>query len=107
MAAPINTFKSYSVDVTTDPEDFYTTPIDATTIVLLAQAANVGNSDADITFYTSLNNGTEIVKDFSIPVADAAGLLSGKLVLEPGTAMGVYASANSAIKFTVSILETR
>lgn len=107
MASPINTFKSYAVDVTTTANTFYTAPVDATTIVLLAQATNVGSIDANVTFYTSINGNTEIVKDYTIPVGDAAGLLTGKLVLEPEKSMSVVANANNAIKLTVSILETR
>ena len=107
MASPINTFKSYAVAVTTDLNTFYTTPVDATTIVLLAQATNVGNVAADITLLTSMNGGTEIVKNYTIPVGDAAGLLTGKLVLEPGQTLSVSGSANTAIKLTTSILETR
>jgi hypothetical protein len=107
MASPINTFKSYAVDVTTSANTFYTSPVDATTIVLLAQATNVGSGDANVTFYTSINGSTEIVKDYTIPVGDAAGLLTGKLVLEPGNSMSVEANANNSIKLTVSILETR
>ncbi len=107
MASQINTFKSYAVDVTTSANTFYTAPIDATSIILLVQATNVGGSDANVTFYTSLNGNTEIVKDYTVPVGDAAGLLTGKLVLEPGNSMSVLSSANSTIKLTVSLLETR
>ena len=107
MASSINTFKSYAVDVTTVANTFYTTPVDATTIVLLAQATNVGAGDANVTFSTSINTNTEVVKDYTIPVGDAAGLLTGKLVLEPGISMSVVGNANSTIKLTVSILETR
>jgi hypothetical protein len=106
MASSINTFKSYAVDVTTVSNTFYTTPLATTTIVLLAQATNVGASDANVTFSTSINTNTEIVKDYTIPVGDAAGLLTGKLVLEPGVTMSVVGNANSTIKLTVSILET-
>ncbi len=106
MASSINTFKSYAVDVTTVSTTFYTTPLATTTIVLLAQATNVGASDANVTFSTSINTNTEIVKDYTIPVGDAAGLLTGKLVLEPGVTMSVVGNANSTIKLTVSILET-
>ena len=106
MASSINTFKSYAVDVTTVANTFYTTPPATTTIVLLAQATNVGAAEANITFSSSLNGTTEIVNDYTIPVGDAAGLLTGKLVLEPGITMSVVASANNAIKLTVSILET-
>ena len=107
MASPINTFKSYAVDVTTIANTFYTSPIDATAIVLLAQATNVGVADGNVTFSSTINTNTEIVKDFTIPVGDASGLLAGKLVLEPGISISVVANANSTIKLTVSILETR
>jgi hypothetical protein len=106
MASSINTFKSYAVDVTTVANTFYTTPPATTTIVLLAQATNVGAAEANITFSSSINGSTEIVNDYTIPVGDAAGLLTGKLVLEPGVSMSVVASANATIKLTVSILET-
>jgi hypothetical protein len=106
MASSINTFKSYAVDVTTVANTFYTTPPATTTIVLLAQATNVGSNDGNITFSSSINGSTEIVKDYTIPVGDAAGLLSGKLVLEPGVTISVVGNANSTIKLTVSILET-
>jgi hypothetical protein len=76
--------------------------------VLLAQATNVNASnDGNITFYTSMNGNTELAKDFTIPVGDSAALLSGKLVVEAGNSIGVYANANSVLKLTLSILETQ
>jgi hypothetical protein len=107
MASPINTFRSVAVNVTTTPTIIYSAPIDTTTIVLLAQATNVGSVDSDITFYTSLNGTTELVKDYTIPVGDAGSVLQGKLVLEPGTSMGVVGNSNNNLKFTISFLETR
>lgn len=108
MASPINTFKSYAADITTVATDIYTCPAETTAIVLLAQAVNVDSAnDANITFYSSLNGNTELAKDFTIPVGDSAALLSGKLVLEAGNSVGVYANANSVLKITLSILETK
>ena len=107
MATALNTFKSYAINVTTDASTVYTTPSDATSIVLLAQVTNVGASDANVTVYTSLNGNTELAKDFTIPVGDAASILTGKLVLEPGNSIAAYATANSTIKMTLSVLETR
>jgi hypothetical protein len=76
--------------------------------VLLAQATNVNASDdGNITFYTSMNGNTELTKDFTIPVGDSAALLTGKLVVEAGNSIGVYANANSVLKLTLSILETQ
>ncbi len=108
MASPINTFKSLAVNVTTSTQFFYTAPADTTTIVLLAQATNVGASTAGITFFVRRSGvDTELVEDFLIPVGDAASLLNGKLVIEPGNSMGVVGTANSILKLTVSFLETR
>jgi len=106
MPSPVNTFKSYAVDATTVGNSFYTTPAATTTIVLLAQATNVGNASANVTFYSSINGNTEITKNFTIPVGDAASMLTGKLVLQAGNTMSILANANSVIKLTVSILET-
>lgn len=85
----------------------YTAPSETTTIVLLAQAVNVGNASSNITFYTSLNGNTELVKDFTIPVGDSASLLSGKLVIEAGQSVGVVADANNRLKIVLSLLETK
>jgi hypothetical protein len=47
------------------------------------------------------------VKNFSVPVADAVGVLVGKLVLTAGQSFLASASANSALKLTLSLLETK
>lgn len=108
MASPINTFKSLAVNVTTSSQIVYTAPVDTTTIVLLAQATNVGAQSAGITFFMRRGGvDTELVEDFVIPVADAASLLNGKLVIEPGSSIGVLGTANGILKLTVSYLETR
>ena len=108
MASPLNTFKSVAANITTVATDIYTCPAETTAIVLLAQATNINASnDGNITFYSSINGNTELAKDFTIPVGDAAGLLSGKLVIEEGESIGCYANANSTLKLTLSILETK
>lgn len=108
MASPLNTFKSYAANITTVATNIYTCPAETTAIVLLAQATNIhATNDANITFYSSVNGNTELAKDFTIPVGDSAALLSGKLVVEAGNSIGVYANANSALKITLSILETK
>ena len=108
MASPLNTFKSVAANITTVPSNVYTCPAETTAIVLLAQATNTNNTDdGNITFYSSINGNTELAKDFTIPVGDSAGLLSGKLVIEEGESIGVYANANSVLKLTLSILETK
>jgi hypothetical protein len=108
MASPLNTFISVAANVTTSPATIYTCPAETTAIVLLAQATNINASNSgNITFFSSVNGNTELVKDFSIPVGDAAGLLSGKLVITAGQSIGCSANANSVLKLTLSILETQ
>lgn len=106
MASLVNTFKSVAVDVTTSANTFYVAPSNTTSIVLLAQVTNVGNTDANVTFSSSANGNTELAKDFTVPVGDAASLLTGKLVLEAGSSVSVSANANSALKLTLSVLES-
>ena len=108
MASPLNTFKSVGANVTTVSSTVYTCPLETTAIVLLAQATNINASSAgNITFFSSVNGNTELVKDFTIPVGDSAGLLSGKLVIEEGASIGAYANAAGVLKLTLSILETK
>ena len=108
MASPLNTFKSVAANITTVSANIYTCPAETTAIVLLAQATNVDSSNSgNITFYSTVNGNTELVKDFTIPVGDAASLLSGKLVIEAGESVGASANANNVIKLTMSILESK
>ena len=107
MASPLNTFKSVAANVTTVSSTVYTCPLETTAIVLLAQATNINaSSSGNITFFSSINGNTELVKDFTIPVGDAASLLAGKLVIEAGQSIGCSSNANSILKLTLSILES-
>lgn len=109
MASPLNVFKTVTADATTIDDTVYTAPSGVTSIILMAHAANVTVSTADVTFsHYNANTSiqTELVKDYSIPGNDAAGLITGKLVVEPGNSVKIQASANSAIKLTLSVLET-
>lgn len=108
MASPLNTFISVAANITTANTTIYTCPAETTAIVLLAQATNINSSnDGNITFYSSMNGNTELAKNFTIPVGDAAALLSGKLVITAGNSIGASANANSVLKLTLSILETK
>lgn len=109
MASPLNTFRSITANVTNVATTVYTCPAETSTIVLLAQVSNIHTSSiANVTFYSS-NSGvvTELVKNFLIPVGDAASLISGKLVVEAGTSVGIYSNSNNSVKLTLSILETQ
>lgn len=106
---PLNTFKSFPVPITTTMTTVYTAPLGITSIVLMAQAANVISSPATVSFLhysykTSIT--TYIVKEIIVPPNDARILLGGKLVLETGDQIKVIGSANNALQFIASILET-
>ena len=108
MATPLNTFKTIAANLTTSISTMYTTPPNTTTIVLLAQIANVGSSVIQVTAnHVDANVGsTELVKNFSIPTNDAVSVLTGKLVLQANESFSANASANSSAKITLSLIET-
>lgn len=109
MATPINVFKTVTAEVTTSNEVIYTAPTGNTGIVLMAQIANITNSSGEITFIhfdSATNSDTELVKNFSIPGNDAASVITGKLIIEAGDSVKIFASANNKFKITLSILES-
>jgi len=111
MALALNVFKTVPYIAPTGAVGIYTAPVGYTGVVLLAQAANVG----DLTRTVSLSHErsvagtavtTEIVKDLPIEASDTANLLSGKLVLESDDILILSASAAGDVKFLGSVLET-
>jgi hypothetical protein len=104
----LNTFKTTTANVTTSSTNVYTTPAGVTTVVLLAQVSNI---DATESVTISANhirgsNSTSIIKNTTIPVADATNLLLGKLILQTGDSFNISASANSRAQLVLSYLET-
>lgn len=109
MATPLNVFTSTAAELTTGQTTIYTAPVGNTSIVLMAQVTNVTGTAADATviyFNSDDSTETELVKDFTIAGADAAGVITGKLVLKEGDKIDAFASTNSALKITLSILES-
>jgi hypothetical protein len=106
-ALPLNSFKTKAVELTTDTATIYTTPEGLTTIVLGAQATNIGSSPVSVRF-TLVKNSTSFImlKDFEIPVNDAAEMTTGKLVIETGASITASAGTNSSVNLVLSILET-
>ena len=107
--AELNRFKTVTHIVTTNNDTVYTAPTGYTGIVLMAQVANVGTTTESFTFShydTSATTETELLKNYDIPVEDAASPLTGKLILEAGDSIRIQASANSTFKLTLSILES-
>lgn len=109
MATPLNTFKTITANLTTNNDTIYTAPPITSTIVLMAQVTNVGNTVENVTayHYDGISVSTELVKNFPIPTADAAGVLVGKLILTAGQSFTACTSANSSLKLILSLLETK
>lgn len=111
MPLALNVFKTVTKVVPTNSVGIYTAPTGYTGVVLLAQAANIGNNTQTVSFSHQRNSSgiavtTEILKDFPISGNDTANLLPGKLVLESSDVLVLSASDDSTIKFIASILET-
>jgi len=104
---PLNTFKTTTANVSTADTLVYQTPLGTATVVLLAQFATIGSTDVNVSanIYRAGQN-TEIVKDFTVPLGDAASVLTGRLVLEEGNRLYCRANGNNAIKLVFSYLET-
>ena len=104
----INIFKNVTANLTTTGDTVYTAPLGYTGIVLLAQVSNLTGGTVSASMFVQKGaNLTSLVTDFEIPTQDAAGMLTGKLVLEPGQQVFATASANSSAQLTMSILESQ
>lgn len=107
---PLNTFKTVTAELNTAPRIYYTCPEETATIILMAQITNVTtNYDCNVTFAHVSNTGvvlTELVRNFDIIRADAASVLTGRLVLEENASIMAFSGANANLKMTMSILET-
>lgn len=113
MAVPLNTFITVTAELTTDDEILYTSPANKTTIVLMAQVSNVTSTATTVTANHiavdpdgSTLLPTELIKDFLIPGNDAAGILTGKLIIQSGQSFSASAGVNGRLKIVLSILET-
>jgi hypothetical protein len=104
----INRFENVTHSVTDTSTTIYTAPTGFSAIVILAQATNVTANTSNITFAVEESGGntTFLAYEQSIPSNDAAGLLTGKLVLKPGQSVSAVGSQNNAIQLVLSILES-
>jgi hypothetical protein len=106
---PLNTFKNIPAPVTTALQTVYTTPLGITSIVLMAQVANIVTTPGTVSFqHFSYNTGitTYIIYNGVVPPNDALILLGGKLVLETGDQLKIIGNANASMQFIASVLET-
>ena len=108
MAIPLNAFKKVVANVTNAANTIYTCPAAVTTVVLMAQVANIRASGVvKITAqHMRSPNVTRLVSSIDVPVNDAASILTGKLVMETGDGFNIKADNNDSAEITLSILET-
>lgn len=107
MAVAINIFKTVTANVTTSSTTVYTAPTGYTTVVLMAQVSNTGNTLLTVTSnHVRSGVATNIITAAPLPTADAINLISGKLILQTGDSISISASANSSAQMLLSILET-
>ena len=120
---PLNTFKTKTALLTTATNNtVYTAPVGVTSIVLMAQIANLGTQTEIISFLHHRNrqvladaqgNGAQpanfdtfLVKDFQVPVNDAFNPITGKLIIEELDSIRCFGSSTSTLQITLSILES-
>jgi len=120
---PLNTFKTKTALLTTATNNtIYTAPVGVTSIVLMAQIANLGTQTEIISFVHHRNrqvladaqgNGAQpanfdtfLVKDFQVPVNDAFNPITGKLIIEELDSIRCFGSSTSTLQITLSILES-
>jgi hypothetical protein len=120
---PLNTFKTKTALLTTATNNtVYTAPVGVTSIVLMAQIANLGTQTETINFIHHRNrqvladaqgNGaqaanydTYLVKNFQVPVNDAFNPITGKLIIEELDSIRCFGSSTSTLQITLSILES-
>jgi len=111
MALALNTFRTITKVIPTNPVGIYTAPVGYAGVVLLAQCTNTGSQTQKITFSHERTTAgvavtTEILKDFPIESNDSASLLVGKLVLETNDTIIISGTNGTDLKFLGSILET-
>lgn len=117
MALALNVFQTVTKALDTSEEEVYEAPVGYTGVFLLAQVTNIGGVSEDITVLHRRTVGgievdTELMQNYPISATDTLNLFTGKLILESGDRLVLFASNNAGVlvrtnlKFVGSILET-
>ncbi len=106
-ALALNTYKTLRSEVTTGITTVYTVPNGVSSIHLFSVVSNVSSGIVTVTVnHVRSGNSFELIKNAKIPPTDALNPIDGSLVLEVGDRIEITGSANSVMKFTLSILES-
>lgn len=104
----VNKFKNIRHNITAAGAEVYTVPVGYSGIVLLAQVTNVTPTSAWVNMSIIAGSvETSLGYEFSIPGNDSAGMLSGKLVLEPGQKIYIAGSSDGVLQLVMSVLESQ
>jgi hypothetical protein len=120
---PLNTFKTKTAVLgSNSTSTVYVAPVGVTSIVLMAQVANLTTQTQTLNFVHHRNrpvladaqgNGAQsanidspLVRNFLVPSGDAASVLSGKLIIESLDSIRAYSGTTGTLQLVLSILET-
>ena len=107
MPAALNNFNTTLADLTTTTANVYTPPVGYSTVVLMAQVSNTGNSTVQVSAGVNRSNSyTSLSNLASVPVNDAITVLTGRLILNFGDTLQFTSSANASSQLVLSYLET-
>jgi len=107
MSGALNLFKTTLANITTTPTTVYTPPLGYATVVLLAQVSNTGGGTIQVSasiFRSSAS--TSLINNYSIPIDDAASILTGRLILQYGDQLQLSSSDDTSAQLVLSYLET-
>lgn len=120
---PLNTFKTKTAILSSNSTaTVYTAPVGVTSIILMAQVANISTVTQYINFIhhrnrrilpdaqgfneQPANTDSILVRDFAIPENDAASVLTGKLIIESLDSVRAYSLTSGTCQLVLSVLET-
>ena len=120
---PLNSFRTMTALLTTSTSaTIYTAPVGVTSIVLMAQIANISTSTIGVSFVHHRNipiqqnaqgNNAQpgnvdsyIVENFGLPGNDAVNVLSGKLIIEALDSVRAFSNTPGSAQLVLSILES-
>lgn len=107
MPLALNVFQTITNVIPTSPTVIYTAPVGYTSVILMSQISNVGNSTETVNVIHRRDSiDTELLNNYPIESNDTISVFSGKFILETGDKLVVFASNSTNLKFVASILET-
>jgi len=120
MATPLNQFKTKTYiiqdkDATEavkarGTDVVYTVPAGVSAIILMAQISNIANDATyDVNFVhhdVGTDTSTYLVKEFGVQSNDAVSPLTGKLVVQEGNQIAIWADQADKLELTLSFLES-